>query len=249
MEPIPPDDRGLLLGDGLFETVLFKAGRAVLWDAHMARLSDGCRVLGLPAPDPAALLAQAEAAAAGLDRAAVRVTWTAGSGGRGLPRPDPVQPRAVVTAAPSPPLSSPVALATVSIRRNAGSPTGRLKTLAYLDNVLARREAQALGADDAVMRDTDGHIACASAANLFWIAGGRLFTPSLAGAVLPGVMRAQVLALEAVQEVQAASIAGAEAAFLTSSLIGVRPVASIDGRALRPHPLIAGLQAQVAASS
>ena len=84
---IPIDDRGFLLGDGLFETVLFNAGEPVLWDAHVARLGRGCQTLGLPAPDAAKLLSEARRAVAdrrlGRARAAVRLTWTAGSGGRG----------------------------------------------------------------------------------------------------------------------------------------------------------------------
>jgi branched-subunit amino acid aminotransferase/4-amino-4-deoxychorismate lyase len=252
MDPaVPPDDRGLLLGDGLFETVLFKAGEAVLWPAHMARLHRGCAALGLAPPDPEVLLAQARGAAGSLARAAVRLTWTAGSGGRGLARPDALQPRLLVTAAPSPRPEGAASLVTATVRRNAGSPASRLKTLSYLDNVLARREALAAGADEALMLDTDGRLACASAANLFWIAGGRLHTPALDGAVLGGVMRAQVLEALPVEEVAAGpeALANVEALFLTSSLIGVRPVSSLDGRALASHPLIEDLRARLEAVS
>ena len=105
MDPqvIPIDDRGFLLGDGLFETVLFKAGQPVLWEAHVARLGRGCAALGLPLPDARKLEAEARRALAGRRlgsaRAAVRLTWTAGSGGRGLARPQPPTPRLVVSAA------------------------------------------------------------------------------------------------------------------------------------------------------
>src|SRR3569833_1459315 len=103
---IPIDDRGFLLGDGLFETVLFRAGKPVLWDAHVARLDRGCAVLGLPLPDAKVLKAEAERAVRerrlGSARAAVRLTWTAGSGGRGLSRPEPPTPRLGVSAASSP---------------------------------------------------------------------------------------------------------------------------------------------------
>lgn len=252
MDPaVPPDDRGLLLGDGLFETVLFKAGEAVLWAEHLARLVSGCAALGLPPPDLDALLAQARRAAEGPARAAVRLTWTAGSGGRGLVRPQTVQPRLVVTAAASPRPEGPAALVTSTVRRNAGSPASRLKTLSYIDSVLARREAAGAGADEALMLDTDGRLASASAANLFWIAGGRLFTPSLDGAVLGGIMRAQVLTAAEAAEVAAGPevLADAEALFLTSSLIGVRPVSSLDGRTFAAHPLIEDLQARLSAVS
>ena len=67
MDPqvIPIDDRGFLLGDGLFETVLFQAGKPVLWDAHVERLGKGCAALGLPLPDGKTLRAEADRAIKG----------------------------------------------------------------------------------------------------------------------------------------------------------------------------------------
>jgi branched-chain amino acid aminotransferase/4-amino-4-deoxychorismate lyase len=253
---IPPDDRGFTLGDGLFETVLARAGELVRLDAHLARMAAGCGVLGLPAPDAseAEALMRRALAEAGLQdaRAAVRLTLTAGSGGRGLDRPDKLAARLVATAAPAPKPQTPARLVTAAVRRNDQSPAARLKTLAYLDNVLARAEARAVGADEAVMLNTRGQAACAAAANLFWIAGETLFTPALECGVLAGTMRARVLACAgelgvAVAEVSAGPEApgAAEAVFLTNSLIGVRPAASLDGRALAPHRLVARLAAAV----
>jgi branched-chain amino acid aminotransferase/4-amino-4-deoxychorismate lyase len=254
MTAVPSDDRGFLLGDGLFETVLAIAGRPLFLDEHMARLGRGCAVLGLPAPDTAVVRRAVDQALAGAGlidaRAAVRLTWTAGSGGRGLDRPASVQPRLVATAAPAPAPLGPASLATVSVRRNQASPVSRLKTLAYLDNVLARHEARAAGADEAVMLNTLGEIACAAAANLFWLSEGRLCTPALDCGVLDGIARLQVLALAAAMRVEVAEprtgpevLARAEAIFLTNSLIGVRAVARIDGRDLLPHRLTASLAA------
>jgi branched-chain amino acid aminotransferase/4-amino-4-deoxychorismate lyase len=255
MDPsvIPIDDRGFLLGDGLFETVLFKAGRPVLWEAHMARLTRACLAIDLPLPDAERLKAEARRAVAdrrlGSARAAVRLTWTAGSGGRGLGRPEPLTPRLVASAAASPRPEEPATVVVSTIRRNARSPSARLKSLAYLDNVMARREAERAGADEALMLNTAGHMACASAANLFWIADGRLYTPSLGCGVLDGIMRAQVIAAAPVEEVRANldTVLRAEAAFLTSSLIGVRMVRVLAGRFLKPHPIIDQLSASLAA--
>jgi branched-subunit amino acid aminotransferase/4-amino-4-deoxychorismate lyase len=249
---IPIDDRGFLLGDGLFETVLFKAGRPVLWEAHMARLTRGCQVIGLPLPDAGRLRAEARRAVTerrlGGARAAVRLTWTAGSGGRGLGRPEPLTPRLVVSAAASARPDTPAVVAVSSIRRNARSPSARLKSLAYLDNVLARREAEGAGADEALLLNTAGHAACASAANLFWITEGRLYTPSLSCGVLDGIMRTQVLAAAPVEEVRANldTVLKAEAAFLTNSLIGIRTIKVLAGRFLKPHPIIDQLSAGLA---
>lgn len=257
-DEIASDDRGLLLGDGLFETVLAQSGRLIAFEAHAARLVAGCAVLGLPAPAPATLAKASQAAlkSAGLElaRAAVRWTWTSGSGGRGLDRPEAVTPRLLVTAAPSPAPSGPIRLITATVPRNAASPAARLKTLSYLDNVLARREARQAGADEALMLSTQGHIACAAAANLFWIVEGRLFTPSLDCGVLDGIARAATLEAArsagiVIEEVQARSdvLAGAEALFLTNSLIGVRAVIRLDDRVLTDHPMTRELAERVRA--
>lgn len=244
----PIDDRGLTLGDGLFETLLVVDGQPMLWPQHIARLVRGCAALGLPPPHEPALQAAARAAIeqAGLARgeAALRLTWTAGSGGRGLDRPAAPEPRLLAAAAPVG-RPQPARLVTASVRRNDGSPASRLKTLSYLDNVLAREEARAAGGDEALMLNTRGEVACAGAANVFWVREGRIFTPALECGVLDGVARAVVLDFAresglAIEEVRGppAMLAAAEAAFLTNSLTGVRAVASLDGRPLSGSPLV-----------
>jgi branched-chain amino acid aminotransferase/4-amino-4-deoxychorismate lyase len=238
---LPLSDRGLLLGDGLFETLLAVDGVLQAPAAHLARMDLGCTALGLPQPDhdQALVIMQAAIKAAGLEtgRAAVRLTYTAGSGGRGLVRPHPLAPRLFATAASSAPPAAPAKLVLASIRRNASSPTAHHKTLAYLDNVMARREALALGADEAVMRNTEGHLACAAASNLFWVTEGVLMTPDLSCGVLPGIMRARVLAAAsalglAVQLAKARpeALYQAETIFLTNSLNGLWLVSHWQGQ-------------------
>ena len=250
---IPEDDRGLLLSDGLFETILAQDGVLRRLDRHLDRLARGCAILGLAPPDPSALRAAAEGALAQIrteGRAAVRLTVTAGSG-RGLDRPEGSSVRLIATAFPAPPPQGPVTLATVGLRRNETSPASRIKSLSYLDNVLARRQARALGAEEAVMLNTAGELACAAAANLFWIAGDRLFTPALACGVLDGITRAEVLAAAAAMGVEAVearaglqALEQAQAVFLTNSLIGLRLAAALDGRSLAGHPLVDALSSR-----
>ena len=235
---IPSDDRGLTLGDGLFETVLWEDGRLHLWAEHYARLARGCAALGLRAPDAGQALSAMLDAARALNgvRGAVRLTWSAGSGGRGLDRPEPVLPRMVVTAAAATAPTAPARLVTASTRRNEGSLASRLKTLSYLDSVLARREALAAGADEAVMLNNRGEVACAAAANLFWMRDGVLHTPALDCGVLDGLIRARMIERYDAREVRAGldALRAADALYLTNSLIGVRPVGGLDGR---PVPL------------
>lgn len=238
-------DRGFTLGDGLFETVLAEAGALRWLDAHLDRMTAGCAVLGLPAPDRegAERLMMAALSEAGLTevRAAVRLTLSAGPGGRGLERPAVLCPTLVATAAAAPRPAGPARLVTATVHRNDRSPASRLKTLSYLDNILARGEALAAGGDEALMLNTRGEVACAAAANVFWVTGAQLFTPALDCGVLAGTARARLLAAAVaagrpVQEVRAdpEALDGAEGIFLTSSLLGVRWVETVDDRSVAP---------------
>jgi branched-chain amino acid aminotransferase/4-amino-4-deoxychorismate lyase len=236
---IPLDDRGLLLGDGLFETMLAVDGAVPAIEAHLDRMAAGCVTLGLPALDREAARALCLAAPPVSGRVAVRLTLTAGSGGRGLDRPTEIIPRLVATAAPSPRVETPATLIIAETRRNEGSPASRLKTLSYVDGVLARAEAKAAGADEAVMLNNRGQVACAAAANLFWIEGERVFTPALDCGVLAGIARASLMsAMEVVEAVaDRARLEAADAIFLTNSLIGARAVSRLGERTFAPHPL------------
>jgi branched-subunit amino acid aminotransferase/4-amino-4-deoxychorismate lyase len=246
---IPTTDRGLTLGDGLFETILSRDGELVLLEAHLDRMARGCETLGLPSLDRARAQRLCEEAAANVSgRAAVRLTLTAGSGGRGLDRLASPSPRLFATGAPAPAPQTPATLVTATVRRNEGSPASRLKTLSYLDNVLAREEASAAGADEALMLNNQGHVACAAAANIFWLEGERLVTPALQCGVLDGFMRAKTIESAgllgvAVEESCAESVRleGAEAIFLTSSLIGPRPVGTLNGKQFGPSAVTSRL--------
>ncbi len=247
MTGIRIDDRGFTLGHGLFETVLWTPAGPAHWEAHRERLERGCGVLGLPRPDPGELLATAEAAvgeAGRPPRAAVRINWSAGPGARGLDPPEVYAPVLTASAAPLGDPPGPARLATAKVRRNDRSPTSRVKSLSYLDNVLARAEARAAGADEALMLNTVGEVACAAAANVFWIRHDEVFTPDLECGVLDGIMRREVIAAchrlgVPVQRVFAnpGRIAGAPM-FITNSLSGVRPVASLDGVTLPGSMLV-----------
>lgn len=247
LDLIPRDDRGLLLGDGLFETMLAVDGVIAHLAAHLDRMAAGCLSLGLAFDRDAAEQA-ARTAVPAQGRFAVRLTLTAGSGGRGLDRPEASALRLFATAAPSTAPAGPAALIVASTRRNEGSPAARLKTLSYLDNVLARGEARVGGADEAVMLNNRGEVACAAAANLFWLADGRLFTPRLECGVLAGITRGRLLAQERVEEVAAGldALERAEAVVLTNSLIGVRAVSRLGDRVLPEHPLAERLSAMLA---
>ena len=240
---IDPADRGLLLGDGLFETLLSRRGRVERLAAHLARLRAGAAVLGIPVPELDLEQAAADLLAAnGLADcdAALRITLTRGPGPRGLLPPAEARPMLMITAVAQPTGDErPLAAVIATMRRNELSPLSRLKTLNYLDNVLAKREAVARGGDEAVLLNTAGRLASASAANLFLVRGRGLFTPPPSEGLLPGVTRAAIIAVAptlglALVEapLEPAQLRDADEAFLSNSLLGVRALASLDGQSI-----------------
>jgi branched-chain amino acid aminotransferase len=187
----------------------------------------------------------------------LRTTVTRGRTGRGLWVESATSPTVLVTAAPwsTRLIGRPVRLVTSSITRNSGSPTSRLKTLNYLDNVLAAREAAAKGADDALLLNAAGHVACTTIANIFAILHDRLVTPPPADGVMAGIMRGLVLEASVAAGLRAeetsltiAELAAADAVFTTNSVRFLSPVSALDGfpRRSQEHPAIAALQALVA---
>ncbi len=252
VQPFDLADRGLLLGDGVFDTALALGGRIVEEEAHLARLSRAAAALGFALDEGEARTAM-RAVAAGYERAAIRTTVTRGSGPRGL-RP-PAEPRPVLwaTAAPWRPGTafSEVSLGWSAIRRNETSPTSRHKTLGYLDAVLAAEAAGAQGHDEAIFLNMQGRVACAGIGTLFAVSGREVVTPPLDEGVLAGIVRARVLALApglgldaAERTVTPEDLAQAEAVFLTNSLRLVAPVRRIGARdhASAGHPAVLALR-------
>ncbi len=126
---------------------------------------------------------------------------------------------------------------TSSIVHNERSPVARVKSLNYLDMILARREAEARGAEEAIVLNTHGRVAEASAANVFAVQGKRLLTPPVEEGCLPGIVRAEVLRVApsvglevAVEPLALQALGEADEAFVTNSRIGVVPLVELDGR-------------------
>lgn len=254
-------DRGLLLGDGVFETMAVSNSRIFDLDAHLDRLASGLDVLCFSGSVDLAKLRAGIArfiAAEGASCGVLRLTVTRGTGPRGLAPPEAPHPTIFMTLSPMPaarktPLS--LYIATVT-RRNEHSPLARIKALAYLNNVLALSEARAKGADDALMLNTCGAIACASAANVFAISEGHLETPPASDGALPGTMRALVLSLAkqaglvpVEKSLDANGLAAADHVFLTNSISRVVEASECNGLPLgrRAGDAIVRLRALIAA--
>ena len=262
--PLDHTDRGLTLGDGLFDTALALGGRVAFEEAHIARLAASADTLGIPAEPERirdAMRALAGQGRGDADRLAIRTTLTRGSGPRGLKPPEDPHPTLFATAAPSARSAAfaPLRLWPTAIARNDTAPTARLKTLGYLDAVLAAREAAGAGFDEALFRNTRGRVACAGTGNLFALFGQSLVTPPLTDGVLAGIVRAEVLGLAAgcglraeERSLSLPDLLGAEAVFLTNSLRLLAPVTAIGDRAFpgagdpASARLMAALRARVA---
>lgn len=238
---IAPNDRGFTLGDGVFETIRAVNGQPVHMARHLRRLRVGLAVLALPIAWTDAALANAIALCLrvnGLEQAAVRLTVSRGPASRGILPPLTPEPTVLVAAGPLASAAGPAHAITCTItRRNEFSPLSGVKSLSYLDGILARREAAKQGADEALLLNIRGRVAEASAANLFVFRAGTLATPPLADGALPGIMREVLIercgASEAPLGIE--DVLAAEAAFLSSSL-GLRPLASLDGQPLGACP-------------
>jgi branched-chain amino acid aminotransferase len=243
-------DRGLLLGDGIFETLRSLNGRIEHLDLHLQRLRNSATMLGIPLPYDATVMQDglvALLAATGLTMglAALRITLTRGPGRRGLLPPDKPEPHLLMTAvAYHPPAEESFAARIVAIRRNEGSPLSRIKSLNYLDNVLALQEAIAGGAEEALLRNNAGQICGGSRNNLFVVRGGYLITPPIADGVLDGIKRRVILDCArkigcpvAEGSLSPMDLLSVDEAFFSNSLMGLKPVHRIDERVLAIGPV------------
>jgi branched-subunit amino acid aminotransferase/4-amino-4-deoxychorismate lyase len=191
--------------------------------------------------------------------ASVRITVTRGAfHGRGLLPPAAAGPVAAMTPtvviqawpiSPPPPghLTEGLHLVASAIRRDPENPLATLKTISRADFVHARLEARRAGADDALFLTTDGHLSEGTSANVFLVRGDELATPDLGCAILPGTTRSWVLGwasragLRPVEGwLTTRELAEADEAFLCSSVAGILPVTTFEGRPIgsgRPGPV------------
>ncbi|MSO85335.1 MAG: 2-keto-4-methylthiobutyrate aminotransferase [Rhodospirillales bacterium] len=228
-------DRGFTLGDGLFETLAVRSGRVLRVRAHLARLRQGAGALRIPVPCDDATLGRALSDTIRMNNirdGALRLTLSRGPGARGLAPPEKPSPTLVIAAhAGLPPETPARAIVARNARRDEGSALCRLKSLSYLEEVLARMEALDAGADEALLLNTQGRIADGTASTLFVVLGSSLLTPGIEEGALPGIVRAAAIRdLGAIPRALApADVQAADEAVLTNSL-GARALVALDGR-------------------
>ncbi|MGA2244035.1 MAG: aminotransferase class IV [Verrucomicrobiota bacterium] len=249
---VPLNDRGFLLGDGLFETTRVAHGRPFRLAQHLERLSRGADYLKIKLPLPAREIQKIAAeliAKNELPEAVLRVTLTRGPGRRGYSADGAHQPTLALTIHPLPPQNGeePLqwSLVTSSFRIPASDALAAFKSTSKVLNVLARNEAEAKGADEALLLNTNGEVAEAAGGNLFWVYRDQICTVPTGRGVLPGITRAvvleicQALGLETNKRViKPEMLRNAEGVFVTQSALGIVPVASFDGAPVAPSPLV-----------
>ena len=239
------NERGLMLGDGIFETIAVRAGNAIWLNEHIQRMGNAAAELGIGFSSENVLHAvkmvlkysQAEAEV-------LRITLTRGPTARGLAA-DGTSPSLIITLNPFDRNALPksVRLATSVIRRNETAPSCRLKTLSYIDAIAAAREVSKR-ADDALMLNSKGHVASTTIGNIFLLKANVLITPSTSQAILPGIARQKLIhgaaELGLVFEeraVEAKELHVADCVFITNSLRLATPVSSLDGKACRTRDI------------
>jgi len=241
-------DRGFLFGDGIFETLRVHNTYPLFLDRHLQRLRQSCESirLSLPTPEPPweALLREL-VDRNHLEHTMIRITITRGVGSLG---PDPSgceNPTIVIFSRPLPQLTKDqrdqgVSLTILTTRRQPSCALpSHVKSLNYLNNILAKQEANEAHTFDGLLLNTDGHLAECTTSNMFFVKDERLHTPSLQCGILPGITRGIVLELAReggidVQEgtYQPEALLDADECFLTNTGFGVLPVGTIETRPL-----------------
>lgn len=247
-------DRGLLYGDGLFETMRSYGGVVFALDAHFCRLYDSGRLIGLNIEKNKKYLKAAIYKLLKINKlknAYIRLAVTRGTGRVGLDATIALGQSLIIivkdfTPYPAKLYKRGVSLYTSSVRRNEKSVLSRVKSLNYLNNIQARMEAQKRGATDALLLNTEKKVAESAVSNIFMIKGKKLITPPVESGALPGITRDMVLSLanylklypvEANMDLR--ELKNAEEAFLTNTLMEIMPVVKIDKKTIgsgKPGP-------------
>jgi branched-chain amino acid aminotransferase len=254
---VSPFDHGLLVGDGVFETIRVYDGHPFAWTRHLDRLTHSAAGLGLTVPDRNALRAAADAvlAANGHTDARLRITITGGVAPLGSERGDS-HPTVIVASSEVKPWPPSVRVVVVPWVRNDRGATAGLKTTSYAENVRALAFAHERDASEAIFANTRDELCEATGSNVFVVRDGAVATPPGSSGCLLGVTRALVLDLAptlgiAIDErpLTLDALRDADEAFLTSTTREVQPIAAVDERALPalPGPISVALAAAFAA--
>ncbi len=243
-------DHGLLYGDGIFEGMRVYSGQVFRLPDHLRRFETGARAIGLELPGDTDFVAQVvleTACAFGQSEAYIRLIATRGRGALGVDPTTCHDPQLIcivtsIALYPEEKLSRGIDLVTASLRRpSADAVDPAIKSLNYLNSVLAKREARLRGADEALILNRAGMVAEASVANVFAVRDGTLATPQVSDGALPGITRASVIEIAgdlglpvSERTLGRFDLLAADEVFLTGSGARIVPVATLDGQPIGP---------------
>ena len=253
-EVIPVSDRGLLYGDGVFETIAIRHGRPQHWQRHMNRLQAGCTRLGIQPFENSLLAAEADSMITGVDEGVLKLIVTRGSGGRGYRVAQTAASSRIMQLHPWPDYPAANAELGVKIRlcetrlgHNPG--LAGIKHLNRLEQVLARQEWMDDGIREGLLMDADGNLVEGTMSNLFIVSDGVLITPDLSCCGVAGIIRTIILEQAEQQgidtritKVSQQALLQADEVFLSNSLIGIWPVIAMGESRYRKGSITLQLQ-------
>jgi branched-subunit amino acid aminotransferase/4-amino-4-deoxychorismate lyase len=257
---VPADDRGLLLGDGLFETIRLYRGRPFRLNRHLRRLRDGAGVIGIDVPEGIEGTIEATLQEWGRIDGALRITLTRGAGAGLLPSHS-TEGRLLLLLRPLEPDRAvlPQGLrAVIRGRVDERALTIGLKALGYLERIQAVRLANEVGMEEALLQNSTGDLVEGAASNLFGVYEGVLIAPGVREGALPGITR-EVLLEEAkkmsisIEErgIPVEEVGRLSELFLSSSLREVAHLSEVEGVRIgsgAPGPIFRALSERYAAA-
>ncbi|CAD78481.1 MAG TPA: branched-chain-amino-acid transaminase [Rhodopirellula baltica] len=255
-------DHGLLYGDGVFEGMRIYSGKVFALEDHMTRLYESARAIMLDIPiaiDALTTAVNETVAKNGLTEGYIRLVVTRGGNQLGLNPFSCEDPQVIIIADtislyPEKFYTEGLELITAStIRNHPAALSPRVKSLNYLNNIMAKIEAIRAGCIEAVMLNTKGEVAECTGDNIFIVRGGRLITPPIDAGILEGITRNTVIDLARENGIEVAEeamtrhdIFVADECFLTGSAAEVIPAVKLDGRVIgdgKPGPMTQKLNA------
>jgi branched-chain amino acid aminotransferase len=250
-------DHGLLYGDGVFEGIRVYGGKVFRLREHLDRLYESARHIKLEIPMNREQLAEAVTstvqANARLEPTYIRLVVTRGAGYLGLDPRKATNPQVIIIAEtitlyPPELYENGLSIVTVStIRNHPNALNPRIKSLNYLNNILAQIEAVEAGCFEALMLNHKGEVAECTGDNIFLVKHGELRTPPPDACLLEGITRGAVMELARAADIPVREMAltrhdvyTADECFLTGTAAEVVPVVKCDGRAIgngKPGPI------------
>jgi 4-amino-4-deoxychorismate lyase len=242
IDAVLAEGRGIAYGDGVFETMRAVDGSIPWWPAHRARLALGTTRLRIALPSPEGIERELRDWLSLHRDAAIKLIVTRGSGGRGYAMAADAPPVWALIAGPLPAPSRPggLVLRWCDARLSRQPLLAGIKHCNRLEQILARSEWSDTDIDEGLLRDIEGDVIAATAANLFVLREGRWWTPPVDHCGIAGVCRSWALQALAADErrLGMAEVESADAVVLCNAVRGILPVARLGDRVWSPHPAV-----------